>query len=86
MQLVCDLNGVLRGKRIPNSNSEKVLSGGIRMPLSVASVDIWGADIEINDGVFDTGDLDGICKPTGRGPIHSTNSSTAPIIPLTLLY
>jgi len=81
---ICDLNGVLRGKRIPSENTNKVLNGDIRMPLSAASVDIWGADIVLNGGVFESGDLDGICKPTGRGPIVTNDESTMPIIPLSL--
>ena len=35
---VCDLNGVMRGKRIPLDQAEKVLSGSLRMPLSVVGV------------------------------------------------
>ena len=57
---VCDLNGTLRGKRIPITQAGKALSGGIRMPLSVAGVDIWGEDIIGGKLVFETGDADGI--------------------------
>jgi glutamine synthetase len=63
---VCDLNGTMRGKRIPVSQAEKALSGAIRMPLSVAGVDIWGEDIVGSELVFATGDADGICEWTGR--------------------
>ena len=64
---VCDLNGVMRGKRIPLEQAEKVLGGGLRMPLSVVGVDIWGEDIVKSPLVFATGDADGICESTGRG-------------------
>ena len=64
---VCDLNGVMRGKRIPLDQAEKVLGGGLRMPLSVVGVDIWGEDIVKSPLVFATGDADGICESTGRG-------------------
>lgn len=64
---VCDLNGVMRGKRIPLDQAEKVLNGGLRMPLSVVGVDIWGEDIVKSPLVFATGDADGICESTGRG-------------------
>ncbi|MCP5088741.1 MAG: glutamine synthetase [Rhodobacteraceae bacterium] len=64
---VCDLNGAFRGKRVPASAVGKVQSGGLRMPLSVAAVDIWGEDIEGSELVFETGDADGICEATGRG-------------------
>ena len=64
---VCELNGVMRGKRIPLEQAEKVLGGGLRMPLSVVGVDIWGEDIVKSPLVFATGDADGICESTGRG-------------------
>jgi glutamine synthetase len=64
---VCDLNGVMRGKRIPLDQAEKVMAGSLRMPLSVVGVDIWGEDIVKSPLVFATGDADGICESTGRG-------------------
>lgn len=82
---VCDLNGVLRGKRIPASQLEKALKGGIRMPLSVAGVDIWGEDVIDSRLVFESGDIDGVCDYTGRKilPISWTRTPTA-LIPLWL--
>jgi glutamine synthetase len=82
---VCDLNGALRGKRIPASQARKALSGGLRMPLSVAGVDVWGEDIVGSRLVFENGDADGICEWTGRGPlpIGWTAQPTA-LIPLWL--
>lgn len=82
---VCDLNGVMRGKRIPVEQAEKVLAGGLRMPLSVVGVDIWGEDIVNSPLVFATGDADGLCEPIGRGilPIDWTAEPTA-LIPLWL--
>ncbi|WP_069298283.1 glutamine synthetase family protein [Neptunicoccus sediminis] len=76
---VCDLNGTLRGKRVPVDQAEKVIEGGIRMPLSVVSVDIWGEDIEDSALVFETGDSDGICEHTGRDllPITWTDRPAA---------
>lgn len=67
--VVCDLNGILRGKRVPVSQLDKVLGGGIRMPLSILGVDIWGEDIIGSEQVFVHGDNDGICEATGRGPV-----------------
>jgi glutamine synthetase len=64
---VCDLNGVMRGKRIPVEQAAKVLDGGLRMPLSVVGVDIWGEDIVKSPLLFATGDADGVCESTGRG-------------------
>lgn len=64
---VADLNGQARGKRLPAGSAEKLLEAGARMPLSVLNVDIWGDDIENSPLVFQTGDRDGLLKPTDRG-------------------
>ncbi|WP_117191539.1 glutamine synthetase family protein [Rhizobium terrae] len=66
---ICDLNGIMRGKRIPREQARKVLEGGLRMPLSVPGLDIWGKDIEGNPMVFETGDADGRCDWIGRMPM-----------------
>ncbi len=65
----CDLNGRMRGKRVPGSYAEKLGKGAVRMPLSALNVDIFGADIENSPLVFETGDADGIMMPTERGPM-----------------
>ncbi len=82
---VCDLNGVLRGKRIPLEDATKALAGGIRMPLSIVDVDIWGEDCVGSELVFLSGDGDGICEPTGRGilPVNWGQQPTA-LVPLWL--
>lgn len=64
-----DLNGVMRGKRVPASYAEKLDKGAVRLPFSVLNVDIWGEDIADSPLVFETGDADGILHPTGRGPV-----------------
>ncbi len=76
---VCDLNGALRGKRIPVAQAGKIGDGGMRMPLSVVGVDIWGEDIENSELVFETGDSDGLCDYTGRDllPITWSDRPTA---------
>jgi glutamine synthetase len=66
---ICDLNGCMRGKRLPIAQAAKALSDGMRMPISLATQDVWGRDIEDNPLVWDTGDADGICLPTGRAPL-----------------
>jgi glutamine synthetase len=65
----CDLNGQMRGKRVPAAYAAKLDGGAVRMPLSVLNVDIWGADIEGSPLVFASGDADGVLRPTGRGPV-----------------
>ena len=54
-----DLNGQLRGKRVPKGMSGKQM----RMPLSVLNIDVFGADIQESPLVFETGDQDGIMEP-----------------------
>lgn len=68
MMAVVDLNGVLRGKRLEGSYVTSALKNGIRMPLSIVGVDIWGSDIENSPQIFQTGDADGYFQHTGRGP------------------
>ncbi|OWU82866.1 glutamine synthetase [Oceanicola sp. 22II-s10i] len=65
----CDLNGQMRGKRLPANQFPKLSEGTVRMPLSVLNVDIWGADIKDSPLVFETGDIDGILYPTDHGPV-----------------
>ena len=65
----CDLNGRMRGKRVPRSYAQKLDEGVVRMPLSVLNVDLWGADIEDSPLVFESGDADGVLLPTDRGAV-----------------
>lgn len=76
---VCDLNGILRGKRIPVTQVGKVLDGHLRMPPSILSCDVWGQDLAGNTVVQQTGDADALCQPTGRGilPVTWTPEPTA---------
>lgn len=76
---ICDLNGVMRGKRVPVDQLDKITSGALRMPLSLLGMDIWGEDIEGNELVWDTGDADGLCDFTGRplSPVDWTSRPAA---------
>ena len=76
---VADLNGQARGKRMPAGFGQKALEGKTRMPLSVLNVDIWGDDIEDSPLVFETGDRDGVLRPTERGfvPMPWLNTPSA---------
>ncbi|MEM8631415.1 MAG: glutamine synthetase family protein [Pseudomonadota bacterium] len=65
--LVFDLNGQARGKRLPAAAADKLVSDGARMPLSALNVDIRGDDIAGSPLVFESGDRDGVLKPTERG-------------------
>lgn len=64
---VCDLNGILRGKRLPRDLAKKALAGEMKLPLSTLSVDVWGGDVLDSEAVLDSGDKDGVCLPTERG-------------------
>ncbi|WP_170560809.1 glutamine synthetase family protein [Ruegeria atlantica] len=66
----CDLNGQMRGKRVPPSYADKLDKGTLRMPFSALNVDLWGADIDGSPLVFESGDADGVLLPTDRGPVH----------------
>ena len=61
-----DLNGQMRGKRVPAAYASQLDTGSVRMPIAALNVDIEGADIEGSPLVFETGDADGMMKPTGR--------------------
>ncbi|MBC7155922.1 MAG: glutamine synthetase, partial [Rhodobacteraceae bacterium] len=62
-----DLNGQARGKRVPSRFADKVVKDGTRFPMSVLNLDIWGEDIDDSPLVFETGDADGVLRPTERG-------------------
>lgn len=62
-----DLNGQARAKRLPAGRADRCFEDGTRMPLSVLNVDIRGEDIEGSPLVFESGDRDGILRPTERG-------------------
>ena len=65
----CDLNGQMRGKRLPAAAAAKLGNGGARMPLSALNLDLWGSDIDNSPLVFESGDADGVLLPTNRGAV-----------------
>lgn len=83
----CDLNGQMRGKRIPGSYAPKLDTGAVRMPLSALNVDIFGLDIEGSPLVFETGDADGVLRPTERGamPIPWLEAPQA-LVPMEMVH
>ncbi len=83
----CDLNAQARGKRIPRRFAHKLEVEGTRFPFSVLNLDIWGEDIEDSPLVFETGDPDGILKPTERGflPMPWLETPTA-LLPLWMFH
>ncbi len=78
-----DLNGQARGKRVPIRFARKIEEEGMRFPLSVLNLDIWGEDVEDSPLVFEIGDPDGVLMPTERGyvplPWLETPSALLPL-------
>ena len=64
--LVCDTNGVLRGKRADAWSLERIFESGINLPLSVFGLDIAGETVEETGLGFQSGDMDGICTRCHR--------------------
>ena len=77
---IVDINGVLRGKRLPVDQLDKIIEDGTRMPFSAANVDIWGRDIDGSPLVFESGDKDGKCLWTARKPIVMNWSESRDIL------
>lgn len=71
----CDMNGLMRGKRIPFNQLSKAVKEGVRLPLSILGVDIWGADVI--ESSQSNGDIDAIAVPTGREAFNLINTSKA---------
>ncbi|WP_233350196.1 glutamine synthetase family protein [Kushneria phosphatilytica] len=61
--LISDLNGVIRGKRIPRDNLQKAWQEGIHLPASLFALDISGNTIEETGLGLETGDGDRRCVP-----------------------
>ena len=82
-----DLNGQPRGKRIPTRFSDKLMRDGTRFPFSVLNLDIWGEDIDDSPLVFESGDADGVLKPTERGfmPMPWLEAPTA-LLPIWMFH
>ncbi|WP_132518062.1 glutamine synthetase family protein [Rhizobium sp. BK376] len=65
--LTIDMNGRLRGKQLPIDAEKKIWEGGVRLPLSTQSLDIWGDDNDDLTGLSLTiGDPDGTCVADPR--------------------
>ncbi|MEO0484635.1 MAG: glutamine synthetase family protein [Pseudomonadota bacterium] len=77
-----DLNGQLRGKRVPQA----ALGKSVRMPLSALNVDIFGYDIDDSPLVFATGDADGALRAVARDPVPLPWLGGAPLLQLSSMY
>ncbi len=56
--MLSDLNGILRGKRVPRTAIPKILAGGIRLAGSVYSLDVTGENTAGAGLVWSVGDKD----------------------------
>ena len=61
--LLCDLNGVFRGKWLPGDAAEKLTKGAVRLPLSTYAPGIMGHEVEESGLGIVIGDPDGILVP-----------------------
>ncbi len=82
-----DLNGQPRGKRVPVRFADAVVANGTRFPMSVLNLDIWGEDVEDSPLVFESGDADGVLRPTERGfmPMPWLDAPTA-LMPIWMFH
>lgn len=61
--MLCDLNGILRGKWIPGAAATKLASGGVRLPLSTYAPNILGEEVPESGLGIVVGDPDGMLVP-----------------------
>lgn len=61
--ILCDLNGLLRGKRVTRAALPKVYEQGVCLPMSLIGTDITGNTVEETGLGYDIGDEDRICRP-----------------------
>lgn len=59
--LICDTNGLLRGKWAPAGALQKAFSSGVNFPLSLFGLDVWGREVEETGLHIASGDADGFC-------------------------
>jgi len=64
-----DLNGQMRGQRLPAGALSRLEYDGQRMALSALSLDLWGRHVDGSPLVFMSGDADGQLRMTDRGPV-----------------
>ncbi len=61
--LMVDMNGVVRGKRYPRSEMEKVFRKGIQLPVSSYFLDVTGRCLDAHGRGYSDGDPDANCYP-----------------------
>ncbi len=61
--MLCDINGILRGKWLPGDQVEKLENGAVRLPLSTYAANILGAEVPETGLGGIIGDPDGAVEP-----------------------
>lgn len=81
--MLCDVNGVLRGKWSAPRDIEKLASGGMRMPLSTYAPSVFGRDVGSTGLGLKTGDGDAVLRPISGtlSPISWGKPNSAPDSP-----
>lgn len=81
---ICDLNGIWRGKRLPSRKVASIAKGGLKMPLSLGCVDVWGDDVLTNPIFTDNGDGDCEVSSINRNPliVEGANGAKSALYPL----
>ncbi|MEO1041999.1 MAG: glutamine synthetase family protein [Pseudomonadota bacterium] len=81
--VVCDLNGVYRGKRLPPSEIEALKRGKMKLPLATLFLDIWGRDVIGSGQILETGDVDGVLLPISeQAPVLHHERARSELMPL----
>ncbi len=61
--MLCDLNGILRGKWLPGNQIDKLITGGVRLPISTYAPNIMGSEPPQTGLGIVAGDPDGVIVP-----------------------
>ncbi|MEM7739335.1 MAG: glutamine synthetase family protein [Pseudomonadota bacterium] len=81
--VVCDLNGVYRGKRVPPEELEALKLGKMKLPLATLFLDIWGRDVIGSGQILETGDIDGVLVPISEeAPVLRHERAGSDLMPL----
>lgn len=77
--LLCDANGIFRGKRVQADSLSKIYGSGVLLAKSLFAQDITGRTAESAGIGFETGDMDCVCIPLPgtlcRTPWHDRPSA-----------
>ena len=63
---VIDINGIMRGKKLPAASLPRIYEKGMCLPASTLLLDIRGQEVEATGMVMTTGDGDHYCWPVSK--------------------